>query len=303
MAQETSPGVLASLSSELAGVVEAVGPSVVRIDDGSRLTATGIIWTTDGLIVTTSHGVERDESLVVERADGSRLPATLVGRDTDTDLAVLRVQASGLPAVQRAEAAEMRVGALALALGRPGASGLQATLGIISARVETERDQKVGFVLHTDAVLYPGFSGGALATMSGHVGGMTNLAFGRGKGVAVGTTIVEQVADALLAHGRIPRGYLGIRTQSVALPEALRAGLTTPQERALLIIQVDSGTPAEQGGLLLGDTVLRVNERPVPDGDELRRFLRSLPVGQTIALQILRGGELRDLTVTLGEGG
>jgi S1-C subfamily serine protease len=302
MAQETSPGVLASLSSELAAVVETVGPSVVRVDDGSRLTATGIVWTADGLIVTTSHGVERDDNLVVERADGTRHPATLVGRDPDTDLAVLRVQASGLPAVQRAEAAEVRVGALALALGRPGSSGLQATLGIISARIETERDQKIGYVLHTDAVLYPGFSGGALATMSGHVAGMTNLVFGRGKGVAVGTTIVEQVTEALLAHGRIPRGYLGIRTQSVALPDALRSVLSTPQERALLLIQVESGTPAEQAGLLLGDTLLRVNDRPVHDGDELRRYLRSLQVGQSVNLQILRGGELRDLSVTLGAG-
>jgi S1-C subfamily serine protease len=302
MAQETSTGVLASLSSELAAVVEAVGPSVVRVDDGSRLTASGIIWTADGLIVTTSHGVERDENVVVERADGTRHPAALVGRDADSDLAVLRVQASGLPAVQRADAAEVRVGALALALGRPGSSGLQATMGIISARTETERDQQIGYVLHTDAVLYPGFSGGALATMSGHVAGMTNLAFGRGKGVAVGTTIVGQVADALLAHGRIARGYLGIRTQSVALPEALHNVLSTPQERALLIIQVESNTPAEQAGLLLGDTLLRVNDRPVHQGDELRRYLRSLQVGQTISLQILRGGELRDVSVTVGPG-
>jgi S1-C subfamily serine protease len=272
------------------------------VDDGSRLTATGLIWTADGLIVTTSHGVERDENLIVERADGTRHPATLLGRDGDTDVAVLRVQASGLPAVQRAGAEAVKIGALVLALGRPGHAGLQATLGIISARSETERDGKIGYVLHTDAVLYPGFSGGALATMGGQVAGMTNLVFGRGKGVAVGTTILEQVAEALLAHGHIPRGYLGIRTQPVTLPEALRSNLEASQERALLIIQVEPGTPADQAGLLLGDTLLRVNDRAVSDGDELRRYLRSLKVGESLTLRILRGGEQRDLTAALAAG-
>src|SRR5947209_9878359 len=97
MAQKAAPGLLASLSSELAGIVERAGPSVVRVDDGSRLTATGVIWSQDGIIVTTSHGLERDENAAVELADGTRLAATLVGRDSDTDIAVLRVTASGLP--------------------------------------------------------------------------------------------------------------------------------------------------------------------------------------------------------------
>src|SRR3954451_21531499 len=133
MAQKASTGLLASLSSELAGVVERVGPSVVRVEDGSRLTATGLIWSSDGVIVTTSHGVERDEGLAIETGDGQRHAATLVGRDPDTDLAVLRVSATGLPAVEGAPIDEVQVGHLVLALGRPGSSGLQATVGIISA--------------------------------------------------------------------------------------------------------------------------------------------------------------------------
>jgi S1-C subfamily serine protease len=302
MPQETSPGTLANLSSELAGVVERVAPSVVRVDDGSRLTATGLIWSADGLIATASHAVERDENLAIERADGTRHPAALVGRDPDTDLALLRVQATGLPAVERAEPGEVKVGALVLALGRPGAAGLQTTLGIISARLDTEREGRLGYVLHTDAVLYPGFSGGALATVSGRVAGMTNLIFGRGKGVAIGTPVVEQIAAALLAHGRVQRGYLGIRTQSVPLPEAVVQALDTKQQRGLLIVQVDRGTPAEQGGLMLGDTLLRIDNHAVQDGAELRQHLRSLPTGQTVTLRILRGGELRDLTGTLGAG-
>src|SRR4051812_173286 len=142
---------LQGLSQELAGVVERLGPSVVRVDDGSRLTASGIIWTADGVIVTSSHGVERDEELAVELADGSRHAATLAGRDPDVDLAVLRVAASGLRAVERAGPGAVQVGQLVLALGRPGDGGLQATLGLVSARLETERAGQVGYILQTDA--------------------------------------------------------------------------------------------------------------------------------------------------------
>jgi S1-C subfamily serine protease len=300
MVQEGTTGVLASLSSELAGVVERVSPSVVRVDDGSRLTATGIIWSADGLIATTSHGVDRDENLAVELGDGARHAAALVGRDSDTDVALLRVQATGLPAVTEAAPEAVKVGHLVLAVARPGTAGLQATIGIISARMDTERSGRLGYILHTDAVLYPGFSGGALVDTSGHVAGLTNLAFGRGKGVAVGTPVVRQVAEALLAHGTVPRGYLGIRTQLVALPEGLRKKRNLSQEHALLVVQVESGSPAEKGGLLLGDTLLSISGQPIQDVDQLRRHLRGLQPGEEIALQILRGGAVRDLSIAAG---
>ncbi len=300
MNQEGSTGVLASLSSELAGVVERTSSSIVRVDDGSRLTATGIIWSADGLIATTSHGVDRDENLVVELGDGTRHSAALAGRDPDTDLALLRLPATGLPAVAQAEPDAVKVGHLVLALARPGTAGLQATIGIISARMDTERAGHLGYILHTDAVLYPGFSGGALVDTTGRVVGMTNLAFGRGKSVAVGAPVVRQVIESLLAHGTVPRGYLGIRTQLVPLPEGLRKKRNLSQEHALLVVQVESGSPAEKGGLLLGDTLLSINGQPVQDVDQLRRHLRGLQPGQELPLQILRGGALRDLTVAAG---
>jgi S1-C subfamily serine protease len=302
MPQKATSGVLAGLSAELADIVERAGPSVVRVDDGSRLTASGIIWTAEGLVLTTSHGVERDENLAIELGDSTRHNATMIGRDPDTDLALLRVSATGLPAVESAPPEEVKVGHLVLALGRPGTAGLQATIGIISARLETERNGELGYILHTDAVLYPGFSGGALVDGHSRVAGLTNLMFGRGKGVAIGMPVVRQVAEALLAHGRVPRSYLGISTQPAALPESLRRKLNLAQERALLIVQVASGSPAEQGGLLLGDTLLGINDEIIHDTDQLRRQLRVVPPGQTVTLRILRGGDLRELGVTLGAG-
>jgi S1-C subfamily serine protease len=299
MTQQESPGILARLSSELAGVVEQIAPSVVRIEDGSRLTATGILWAADGVIVTTSHGVERDEELAIERTDGTTLPATLVGRDPDTDVAVLRVSATGLPAVQTAPEADVKVGHLVLALGRPGNSGLQATVGIVSARQESQSNGQAGYILNTDAVLYPGFSGGPLVDVSGRVVGMTNRMFGRGIGVALGSPIVTAIADAILQYGRVRRGYLGVRTQLVGLPESLRSAFRLTQERGLLIVQVEAGSPAEAGGLLLGDTLLAINGSALEDVEELRRHLLA---GQAIAIHLLRGGQPLDLNVTLGVG-
>jgi S1-C subfamily serine protease len=300
MAREQAARDLRGFSSELASIVERVAPAVVRVDDGQRLTASGIIWSADGIILASSHGVERDEELAIELADGVRHAVTLVGRDPDTDLAVLRAKAEGLPAVESADPGEAKIGSLVLALGRPGTWGLHSTLGIISARLDTERGGEPGYILHTDAVLYPGFSGGALVGMSGRILGITNLLFGRGKGVAIGMPVVSQVAKALLAHGRVRRAFLGIGAQSAPLPKTLVGELGLQQERALLVVQVESGSPAERGGLLLGDVLLGIGEQAVQDVEDLRHELRALEPGRPAMLRILRGGELRELAVTLG---
>jgi S1-C subfamily serine protease len=300
MEKQTNLGALAGLSAELASVVEQVGPSVVRVDDGTRLSATGLLWGADGVVLATSHGVERDEEIVVELADGARLPATLVGRDPDTDLAVLRIQATGLPAVTLADADAVKVGHLVLALGRPGGSGLQATLGIISARIDSQTNGQSEYVLYTDADLYPGFSGGPLADVQGRVVGISNLAFGRGRGVAIGVSVASHVVETILAHGRVQRGYLGVGTQVVPLPAALRSALNLESEIGVLVLQVSPNGPAEKGGVMLGDILLRVNDQPVVTVDDLRQRLRQMNAGQAVTLHVARGGELRTLTVTLG---
>ena len=302
MTQETNTplSTLAALSAELSDVVARVGPSVVRVDDGSRLTATGLLWTEDGVVLTTSHGTECDDDLLVELADGTRLPAVLVGRDPETDLAVLRVSASGLRPVTKADPEAVQVGQLVLALGRPGESGLSATFGIISARQDTQDRGRPEYVLHTDATLYPGFSGGPLVNVAGEVVGMTNLSYGRGMGFALGLPILAHVADALLAGGAVKRGYLGVSTQSVALPQSLQTALAVSQERGLLVVQVESGGPADAAGLSLGDILLGLGGAALDDVDDLRRHLRGLAAGQAVTLDLARGGAAHSLTVTLG---
>src|SRR5437899_6239819 len=135
MAKETA-SLLGDLSNALAEVVERAGQSVVRVDDGTRLTATGIVWSSNGVILATSHGVEKDEDLSIETADGKSYPANVLGRDPDTDLALLQAKVKGLLAIERAPEDTVKVGHLALALGRPGNSGLQATIGMLGSRME-----------------------------------------------------------------------------------------------------------------------------------------------------------------------
>ncbi len=301
MAQETTGTTLAAFSAEIAGIVKKVAQSVVRVDDGTRLTASGVIWSADGLILTTSHGVERNEDLAIVLGDGSRHTAELIGRDEETDFALLKVNASGLPAIERGDDESAKIGSLVLAVARPGNFGIGATLGILSGRSASQRGGRDEAILHTDAAFHFGFSGSPLVDIEGKALGVNNLSFGRGRSVALGVSIAEHTVEALLKHGQTKPGYLGIRTQLVPITESLRVALSITQERGLLVFAVEPDSPAEKSGLTLGDTLLAVNAQPLNDVDDLRRSLRSLHAGETITLSLLRGGELKPLTVVLQE--
>ncbi len=292
--------VLAELSEALANNVESAGPSLVRIEGRRRLPASGIVWSEDGVIVTANHVVKRDENIVVGLADGLAAQASLVGRDPGVDLAVLRVQSTGMAAAEWL-AEGMQVGHLVLALGRPGRT-VQATLGIISALGDSYRTATGGQVdryLQTDVVMYPGFSGGPLVNANGQFLGLNTSALLRGVSLTVPATTVERTVESLLAHGRVLRGYLGVSTQPVRLPESSSAELD--QETGLLVVNVEPGSPADQGGLMLGDTIVRLDEEAIRHHDDLLAQLTADRVGQKTPITVVRGGEVRTLTVTIGE--
>ena len=179
----------------------------------------------DGLIVTADHVLERDEDLAVGLPDGRRVAATIVGRDPGSDLAVLRADASGLTPLARGDTA--RVGSLALIVARPGDDPM-ASLGIVNAitgPIRSRRRARIEGLLVTDASFYPGFSGAPLVGADGQALGLATSRFGGGSGSASSSrsAIVERVATALVGHGRVRRGFLGLGSQPVAIPEALRA--------------------------------------------------------------------------------
>jgi S1-C subfamily serine protease len=291
--------VLADLSNTLAQTVAASDPAVVRVEGRRRLAASGFVWSGDGLIVTANHVLRRDEGIQIGLADGRTVAASVVGRDPSTDLAVLRAEAGDLAPAKQAE--EVKVGHLVLALGRPGRT-VQATLGIVSALGESWRTPmggKIDRYLQTDVVMYPGFSGGPLISATGQVIGLNSSALMRGVSVTIPAATIAQVADSLLAHGRVRRGYLGVSNQPVRLPEALKAQLG--QETGLLISNVETGSPADQGGLVLGDIIVGLDGQPVRHHDDLLALLSGDRVGTKVPVQIVRGGQLQTVNVTIGE--
>lgn len=313
--------ILKNLSDAMAGAVEATSPVIVSVNGRRRLPATGIIHSADGVIVTAHHTLERDENIHITLHDGSTHEATLIGRDPHNDLAVLRVQASDLPAVTWGNNDTLKVGNLVLAMGRPGEQ-VQATLGVVSALVSGEerrprperaegkgkrrrrRGRQMGRALadgyiQTDVVMYPGFSGGPLVSGDGAVHGINTSGFGRGASVAVPTTTIANTIETLLAHGRMRQGYLGVGVQAARLPEAIAGELE--QETGLLVVSVEAQSPAHTAGILVGDIIVALDDNNVEQLDELLALLQGERVGKDVTVQLVRGGNLHDLSVTIAE--
>lgn len=294
--------VLEQLSEAISATVEAAGTGVVQVDARRRLPASGIVWSPDGVIVTAHHVVQRDENIKVGLPGGQTVTATLAGRDPTTDLAVLRVDATGLtPPAWLEDTSDAKVGHLVLALGRPGQT-VQATLGIISALGKEWRTPAGGLLDHylqTDVVMYPGFSGGPLVSAGGQVVGLNTSALLRGVSLSVPLPTLRRVVETVLAHGRVRRGYLGVSTQPVRLPGPLVQQLG--QETGLLLVAVEPDSPADKGGLLLGDTIVGLDGTPVRQHDDLLALLSGDRVGVTASIHIVRGGQVQEVSVVVGE--
>lgn len=292
--------VFSDLSNAMANSVNTASPSVVRVEGRRRLPGTGFVWA-DGTIITANHVVHHDE-VTVGLADGSAVSAKLIGRDPSTDIALLKVDTPNLVAFTEANKQELGVGHLVLALGRPGKT-VQATLGIVSALGDGWRTQTGGLIdryLQTDVVMYPGFSGGPLVDANGRLVGLNTSALSGGVSVSIPTTTLARVADSLLAHGKVKRGYLGVSTQQARIPEGLREQLGG-QKRGLLIVSVETDSPAAQSGLTLGDTIIGIGDMAVYNHDDLLAALSGDRVGTAVPVKILRGGQVQTVDVTVGE--
>lgn len=302
--QQEQAGAVGSLlqqfSADLAAVVAQAGQGIVGVHARRRFPATGIVWSQSergALIVSANHVIERDEEITIRTADERTLPAELVGRDPQSDLAVLRVDDATLQPAARAAGDAAQVGALVLALGR--ASGLSATLGLINGvggPWVSRRRRQFARLISSDAVLLPGYSGGPLVDAGGKLLGVVSSHLGHDVTLAIPHQDVDQVVTLLSKHGRVVRGYLGIGTQPVVLPAALRDA--AGQERGLLLVNVGDDSPAAQSGLLLGDILIALAGQSLQGPDDLRSSLAVTPIGAAVAVRLVRGGQLLDLTVT-----
>ncbi|MDX1991947.1 MAG: trypsin-like peptidase domain-containing protein [bacterium] len=285
---------LKSLSDSMADTVEQASASVVRVEGRKRLAATGIVWSADGVIVTAHHVLRRDDDIKIALPDGSLVNATLVGRDPNTDLAVLRAPGSFTGASLAPVDQSVRVGNLVLALGRP-TDRVQATLGIVSAIGSGQMEGAI----QTDVVMYPGFSGGPLVDASGYVRGMNTSGFMRGVSITVSTEKINEVVNVLLQHGKMKQGFLGVGLQPVRLQETLIEQVG--QETGLMLASVEKGSPAEAANVYQGDIIVRLDGVATRNLDELLALLNSDRVGKSVPVTIIRSGQVHDLSITIGE--
>jgi S1-C subfamily serine protease len=293
--------VLQDLSNEMAGAVEKAGGYTVLVNARRRMPASGIAWDKEH-ILTADHVVERDEDIRVSLPDGSEVSATVVGRDPSSDLTLLKLEKAG--ATPAAINENPKVGEMAIAVGRPGSEGVQASLGIVSAisgPVHTRRGGVLEGHMRTDAIPYPGFSGGPLVDASGKVLGINTSGLGHGNSVAIPAKLAWQIASQLKEHGGIKRGYLGLRSQLVELPNAAAKKLDRDQTVGLLVIGVEEETPAHSAGVMVGDIIIGLNGTVVDHHDTLLGMLSGKIVGAEAPLEILRGGEVQSVQVTVAE--
>lgn len=293
---------LTDFSNELAAAVEKAGSATVLVDGRKRYPASGIAYAAD-LVLTADHVITRDENISVAGADGKMLSATLAGRDPGSDLALLRLADKALTAARTVETLP-KVGSLVLAVGRPNKAGLQASWGIVTAVGGPARTGRGGLLeqyIQTETVSYPGFSGGPLVDTEGQVIGLNTSGLTHGGALTIPVKSAWRIADALAKHGSVKRGYFGVRTQTVDVPDAAQKSLKREQEQGLLVMWLEENGPAEKAGVLVGDILVGVNGQPVQDPDDLFAALGSDTVGKAAAVEVLRGGKPETVSVTVAE--
>jgi S1-C subfamily serine protease len=282
---------LAALSEELAGVTARAGKAVIAVHAGARFSSSGVLWR-PGVAVTAEHTVRREEDLTVTLADGTAAPATLAGRDPGTDIAVLKVESEGPPL---AVAGEPAPGNVVLNIGRSQDSGVNATMGIVSAVSgpwRTWRGGRLDRYIRLDLTLYPGSSGGLVVNIAGEAVGIATPVLSRIAGLAIPASTVNRVLDEILAHGRVARGYLGVGLQPVELPD---------HRKGLIVLSLGDGSPAAKAGVLIGDILVSLDGAAVSDPEDIQRVLEGHSIGQTVEALAIRGGEPRKLPITIGE--
>jgi len=285
------------LSNDLASAATRSAPSLVLLRGRRGRAATGTVIDPQSFVVS-DHLLDADDEVRARTADGE-ITARIVGRDAGTDLALLRVDDGSLtPATFAADA--VRVGEMVVATGRTW-SGLVAHPGFVT-HLTGPHQVSPGFrlqqAIHTSLEPFSGFSGGALVNVRGEVAGISTSALDRGRGLAIPAADVTRVIESLSRHGRLRRGYLGISSLPVALPERQRQGTG---ERGLLVTSIAPGSPADQAQLLVGDVILGIDDTTALRPDDLAGYLSADRVGQRAALRVLRGTSPVQLDVTIGE--
>jgi S1-C subfamily serine protease len=298
----TTASTLLALSNDLADAVARAGQSIVAVNARPRIPSSGVHWR-EGLIVTAEHTIQRDEEISIILPDGKKAKAELVGRDSSTDLALLKISGANSPVAEVGDATELKIGHLALAVARPGERGLSASLGVVSALSGSWRTwggSRIDQFIRLDLSIYPGFSGGALVDARGRVAGIITSG-PRNSVMAIPAATVNRVLEQLSTKGRIARGFLGLGMQPVRLPDALKGSLNLEGHGGVISVEVKPGGPADRAGVLIGDVLVELDGRPISEPGDVHAALDPEQVGKTLKAKFVRAGARIELSIVVGE--
>ena len=311
---------LDAYSTAVTSAVERISPSVVHIEVHQNAGRTrsgpprerqgggsGFVFAPEGLILTNSHVVHEVARIAVTLADGRHMPATLIGEDPASDLAVIRLERPqfdepGLVAAELGDSQKLRVGQIAIAIGAPYGFQSTVTAGVVSALGRSLRSYSgrlIEDVIQTDASLNPGNSGGPLVDSAGRVIGVNTATILPAQGIcfAIGINTAKFVASRLLRDGRIRRSYVGISGQTVPVHRRVVRFYDLAKETGAMVQSVEDGSPAKQAGLREGDVIVALDGQPVAGVDDLHRLLTEVRVGVSCSLTVLRWTEKLELKV------
>ena len=289
--------VIEKLSTELSQLIEQSSKSIVLVE-GRRFPSSGIVWQKN-LVVTADHTLPRVEELQLRTSSGEVVTATVAGRDPATDTAFLRTT-TDLPPIESAPQEQIKTGQLAVTIGRANGGRLLSILSMISGTDERYRNWRGGTLdrfIRLDIAPFPGFSGSALLLPNGKIAGMNTAVFSRHFGLTIPASNIERLLQRLSTKGSIAKPYLGLMMQPIRLPEKMRQ----LAEIGLLLVGTEDASPAEQAGLLIGDIVVRLNEKTVNSMEELQDLLTQESIGKEVKVGFIRGGKVQELTVVVGE--
>jgi S1-C subfamily serine protease len=293
--------ILETLSDDLAASVDRSTRVVVAIHARRRIPSTGVIWR-QNLVVAADHTIQTDEAIDVRLADGAVIKAHVTGRDASTDICLLEVEGDHAPA--SIDLTPLRVGQLTLSVGRPGADAT-ASLGMVSAvgpAWRTARGGRIDQFVRLDMSVYDGFSGSPLVTAAGRVAGLCTSGLARGGAIVIPSPTVERVIASLQSNGGVMRrGFLGIGTHAVRLPESIRERLEpiggVVPSIGLMIVSVQPGTPADRAGILIGDVLVGLGGQTMEDPKDVFAVLGPDSVGRELTGTLVRAGEPLTLPV------
>src|SRR6266511_5590754 len=312
------PADIARLNDFMNGLAERLKPALVQVrvkravevhtegadpfggPEERRSSGSGFIIRQDGYLVTNAHVVTDAERIQVKLADGRRFEARLVGQDDRVDLALIKIEATGLPVAVLGDSNRLRVGEFVLALGHPFGLEQTVSFGIVSRKGAPLQVAAPGFdFIQTDAAVNPGNSGGPLVNMAGEVVGVNSMAARDGSiGFAIPVNLVKGLLPQLAEKGKVEWGWLGVSIAEIPDEELPKYGLK--EARGVLIRQVVAGQPADQAGMKANDVIMAVDGAPVEEPRDLQRIIASTPVGKIVKLSVMREGKATEVSVTVG---